>query len=103
VSDERIARAPADTSRPWALVARALIIAAAAAAYGWAAPQFFGARRYTKSSWTVFLWLHAITFLAVMGIALGLRPRLGNGILGALTALAWAYLFIFIWFNSWGT
>ena len=103
VSDTDTIKAPPN-GRLWLpLAGRALIIFAVALGYAWAAPEFFGPRRYEQSSWAIFLALHAVTFGAVMVVALSRRPQFGNLLLATAATLTWAYLFIFVWFNSWGT
>jgi hypothetical protein len=85
------------------LALRWLIVVAVAIGYGWAAPELLGPRRYEHSTWATFLALHAITFAGAIAIALHRRPRFGNLLLASVVVLTWAYLFFFVWFNTFGT
>jgi hypothetical protein len=102
IDGDAVTASPASRLR-MSLTGRVLVVVAVAVAYGWAAPEFLQPRRYDQSSWTTFLALHAVTFAGAMVVALSRRPRFGNLLLATATLLAWAYLFFFVWFNSWGT
>ncbi len=87
----------------WGLATRAAVLGVAAVAYAMLALEFFGPRRDLESSWSAFIWVHVGTSAGALFVALGKRPRVGNIVLALAAAVAWAYLFIFIWFNAWGT
>jgi hypothetical protein len=86
-----------------ARVLRVLGLVVFAVVYSWVAPEFFGPRRYEAWSWPTFLGLHAVMMIGAITVALGRQPLVADFVLAGFAALTWAYLFIFVWFNSWGT